>query len=470
MPGTAWAAGTTSDDIIADEYFTSSYKIKSAYTNIVVSLSDSTYPTPNQSTPYYSLVAPFSSVISVTGQLQSSALSPSSQSAYVASGTTIYPSVYNSGTRNYILKCDLLVSPQTGSSFRLDGTFGMDYILRIQNTSTTPTGTWYQQHINRVQWFLYVNGNPVHYVTSDYGGVYFNSFTYDAGEPLTSIQLWGVVTLQPFVYPSGASTSNSRLHSQAHFVAKNSRLRCYIPDASVSLGGSMSAVVPPDISQPDGSTGPTAPEIDDSGGGGGGEENPSTPDYTQKFDDLNQTIKDGNEQTQQTIKDSTSEIMGDDSDPDNPTGIKGIISTIKNLPTLVLDGIVGLFVPTSEQIQQLRTQFEELFEGVVGFPVQIVRLFVSLFTGIAEAFHSGGPYQFHFPGIDFDFLGTHYTLVPSQDVSLDNSYMDICRPVAGTGFVLVSVIALFNMLVRLYNYFMGNDWYTVVSGKEDSSL
>lgn len=268
MPGTAWAAGTTSDDIIADEYFTSSYKIQSPYTNIVVSLSDSTYPTPNQSTPYYSIIAPFSASRAVTGELQSSALSPSSQSSYVASGTTIYPSVYNSGTRNYILQCDLLVSPQTGSSFRLDGTFGMDYILRIQDISTTPYGSWYLQHINRVQWFLYVNGNPVHYVTSSYGGVYFNGFTYDAGEPLTSIQLWGVVTLQPFVYPSGASTSNSRFHSQVHFVAKNSRLRCYIPNASVSLGGSMSAVVPPDITQPDGSTGPTAPEIDDSGGGG----------------------------------------------------------------------------------------------------------------------------------------------------------------------------------------------------------
>lgn len=180
-------------------------------------------------------------------------------------------------------------------------------------------------------------------------------------------------------------------------------------------------------------------------------------EYQEQVTQLAEDINTGLDKVDQTIKDSTDTIMGDDSDPDNPTGIKGIIASIKSLPQLILDGIVHLFVPTEEQFQQLKSDYDTLLEDKFGLGYQAIELVDTLFTSIHDSFTSSEPYQFTFPSISLPFNGSTLVILEETPVSLDNAVMDVLRPVAGTAVIILCVLAFINTAKKFLEF--------VVSGK-----
>lgn len=192
----------------------------------------------------------------------------------------------------------------------------------------------------------------------------------------------------------------------------------------------------------------------DPGGGGGTDPNPpsTSPDYTQNFQDLENAVNQQGQATQDAINQqgqATQDAIKDASEQAS-TERKGILQAIVDLPSTLIQKFTDFFLPTQEQIEEINNQYKELLNERFGFFAQAGQLLNSLFTGVYNALSSGSVYEFNFPGISFSLFDTEFTLVPTQKVSLDNAYMDLCRPIAGTGFVLLSMIALVNTFINFW--------------------
>lgn len=179
----------------------------------------------------------------------------------------------------------------------------------------------------------------------------------------------------------------------------------------------------------------------------------SLDEYQGQVEQMAEEINTGLDKVDQSIKDSTDTIMGDDSDPDNPTGIKGLISMIKNLPTSIFEGLVHLFVPTEEDIDEIRQAYEDMFSSRLGFVSQVGEAIGSVFDGIHDlmvANLADDEYTFHFPGISFPMNGQTYVIAAEQEVSLNNKFFFTVRPFAGTIVIIISILAVINTAQRLF--------------------
>lgn len=175
--------------------------------------------------------------------------------------------------------------------------------------------------------------------------------------------------------------------------------------------------------------------------------------YTKQVEQLATDVNSGLDKVDQSIKDSTDTIMGDDSDPDNPTGIKGIIATIKNLPKMFLDGLVHLFVPTDEDIEEVRQAYEDMFASRLGFVAQVGTSIGDLFGGIHDlmvANLADDEYTFDFPGISFPVNGETVTIAEPSKVSLNNKFFFAVRSACTPIFIIISVLAVINTAQRLF--------------------
>lgn len=141
--------------------------------------------------------------------------------------------------------------------------------------------------------------------------------------------------------------------------------------------------------------------------------------------DVEQVIKDGNEQAS--------------------TERQGILQAILNLPQTILDGVVHLFVPTEEDIQEVKESYDEMLQDKLGLGYQAIELIDTLVSSVHENLSSSTPYEFTFPGISFPFNGKILTILPETPVSLDNAFMDVVRPVAGTAVIFISILSFVNM-------------------------
>lgn len=136
------------------------------------------------------------------------------------------------------------------------------------------------------------------------------------------------------------------------------------------------------------------------------------------------------------------------------TGIGNVASSIANLPGLIVDGIMGLFVPSQESLQMLKSNYQSLFEGKFGFIYQLYNWVVTFFGDLKTALTSGAAYAFTFPGIAFPMDGKTITILPEMPVSLDNSAMTVLRPVLGTAVSFIVVIATVNTCRRFILRFL----------------
>lgn len=180
----------------------------------------------------------------------------------------------------------------------------------------------------------------------------------------------------------------------------------------------------------------------------------SLEEYKTNVETMVGDVNKGLAQVDQSIKDSTNTLMGDDSDPENPTGIKGIIATIKNLPQMMLDGLVHIFVPTEEDMQNIKQGYDELLQEKLGLGYQAIELVDTIFSSVIDNLNSSDAYSFTFPGIQFPMNGDMIVILPETPVSLDNKVMGVLRPVAGTAVTLISILAFVNMLKNFIENFL----------------
>lgn len=181
------------------------------------------------------------------------------------------------------------------------------------------------------------------------------------------------------------------------------------------------------------------------------------PDYTNRFDSLDQAIKntqqsvkDGANQVEDAINNSTNQIMGDDSDPENPTGIKGILHWLKNLPANILKAIAEFFIPTSEAIEDFINNLRNALENdnpvftLANFALDIIDSVVDALDGEVHS------HAIDFPGIVLNMNGKTYTLVTAQQVDLDDNPLVVqLRPVLSTIGIIIATLALINTVVHL---------------------
>lgn len=142
---------------------------------------------------------------------------------------------------------------------------------------------------------------------------------------------------------------------------------------------------------------------------------------------------------------------------------------ITNLPTLILDGIKSLFVPSDEQLQALSEQYNGLFEEKLGFVYQLLSWLVDSFTSFKDTLLAGQTYSFTFPGIRFPYDGEMIEILPEQEVSLENGFMDVVRPVLGTIVSIVAVVGFANVCFDMVVAFIsGASYFEFRKGKKGS--
>lgn len=143
------------------------------------------------------------------------------------------------------------------------------------------------------------------------------------------------------------------------------------------------------------------------------------------------------------------------------SGIQNVASQIAHLPGLIADEIMGrirsLFVPTEEDLIQLKADYQSMLETKFGFIYQCFQLLENFFTTLVDGWGSASDYSFNFPGVSFEIQGVTYTLIAPQSISLDNALMDVLRPVAGTVVSFICVLAFVHSMETMF--------IAVISGK-----
>ena len=121
--------------------------------------------------------------------------------------------------------------------------------------------------------------------------------------------------------------------------------------------------------------------------------------------------------------------------------INAIVALPGNIANAILNGLQSLFVPSQEDFTNLKTQYETLLEERLGFIWQAGEWVVTFGQSILTAVQGGNEYTFTFPGISFPMNGTTYVLAEPVQVSLQNAFFDVVRPVLGTIVAMVCVVA-----------------------------
>lgn len=128
-----------------------------------------------------------------------------------------------------------------------------------------------------------------------------------------------------------------------------------------------------------------------------------------------------------------------------PDLISSVISAIQALPGLIADAIKNLFVPSEQDIQELKANYETMLEQKLGFVWQVGDWLTSFANTMIFAFTGGSAYVFEFPGISFSMDGATHEIVPAQTVSLENAFMSVMRPVLGTAVSFICIIAFIRL-------------------------
>lgn len=159
--------------------------------------------------------------------------------------------------------------------------------------------------------------------------------------------------------------------------------------------------------------------------------------------------------------------------------IVGWLTEIKNAITgltgkLVdglLDGLSGLFVPSEEDITQLKDKYDTLLRDRLGFIYQGFDATVTNVETIVTGMESTEEYSFTVPEISFTLNGEKLVILEETPVSLDNEAMDVLRGLFGTAVCVICVGAwlslAFDMVVALIS---GVSYFTFLARKREEDL
>lgn len=176
---------------------------------------------------------------------------------------------------------------------------------------------------------------------------------------------------------------------------------------------------------------------------GGGE---VLPDYSGQLGEIQESLGDVQEGIG-AVKDSVDGVK------DSVDGVQEAVTDVKeevaSLPqkiaTAILDGIKSLFIPSEEDLTQIKTEYEDMLAEKLGFIWQAFDLLTTFVGDLQSSLEDGQAYEFVFPGIKFPMQGEELVLIPETPVSLENGLMDVLRPVLGTIVSAIAVIAFVNM-------------------------
>ena len=167
------------------------------------------------------------------------------------------------------------------------------------------------------------------------------------------------------------------------------------------------------------------------------------------------SIESVGEDIQGSIEDVGANIQGSIDDVGNTVDdIQGtqeeILEEVKeSLPQKIIggliDGIVGLFVPSAEDLEGIQEDYEDMLSEKLGFVWQAYELLSSFVGGLEDNLTGGQSYTFTFPEIAVPMNGETHVLVEESEVDLDNGFMDVVRPVLGTIVTVICVLSFVNM-------------------------
>lgn len=181
-------------------------------------------------------------------------------------------------------------------------------------------------------------------------------------------------------------------------------------------------------------------------GTGEGEGEDETPDYSGQLGDIEQGLDDVQESVDKvgTKLDGVKEAVG--AVKDAVSGVKEEVASLPNkIATAILDGIKKLFVPSQEDLSQIKTDYEDMLSEKLGFVWQAFDLLTTFVGELQNSLESGNPYEFVFPGVSVPINGEELVFVAETPVSLENALMDVLRPVLGSVVSIVCVVAFVNM-------------------------
>lgn len=170
------------------------------------------------------------------------------------------------------------------------------------------------------------------------------------------------------------------------------------------------------------------------------------PDYSGQLGEIQESLGDVQEGIG-AVKDSVDGVK------DSVDGVQEAVTDVKeevaSLPqkiaTAILDGIKSLFIPSEEDLTQIKTEYEDMLAEKLGFIWQAFDLLTTFVGDLQSSLEDGHAYEFVFPGVKFPMQGEELVLIPETPVSLENGLMDVLRPVLGTIVSAIAVIAFVNM-------------------------
>lgn len=144
------------------------------------------------------------------------------------------------------------------------------------------------------------------------------------------------------------------------------------------------------------------------------------------------------------------------------SAIQGIFDAIVNLPGKIvsglLDGLKSLFVPSEEDLEELKGKYETLLSERLGFIWQAGEWITGFGSDLLAAFGGTDVAQFEFPGVGFEMNGEQIQLIAAQEVDFQgNAIVQTLQPYVGTIVAFVVVIGCINVFSDMVT--------AVISGK-----
>lgn len=133
------------------------------------------------------------------------------------------------------------------------------------------------------------------------------------------------------------------------------------------------------------------------------------------------------------------------------TNTKGIWDAIIDLPGAIIDGIVGLFVPSEGFWDEYYARYDLLFSENLGFLYESFHILYDFYENIMSASSTMNivevPYfSYDFSGTTFEFGGWEVNLVPEGMEILQ----DICRSISS----IIMIIMIVNFGIKMYDKFL----------------
>lgn len=280
------------------------------------------------------------------------------------------------------------------------------------------------------------------------------SVYYTSGDTLHGIPLTLYQKYKPYGYMNRqiqlSFANETTISGLTRYVGPPPGVETPGPDPTPTPSESLPPVDPTD---PPGPTDPPWQELEN-----------SLASVEETLNDLGVTMNEYHEETLKAVQEAADQAHADHEEAEQTR--KGILQAILDLPKTLLDGFIGLFVPTEEQVQEVQEKFNSLLENKLGLGYQASELVATLFTGVVDALTSPDPYSFVFPEVSFVLPGANGTedktisLIEETPISLDNALMDILRPAASSIVLIVCGLAFVNAMKRFLDAF--------VSGKKVS--